>query len=1493
MESDIESKFKVEVTVLKMFVSRLSGELSRIYQFKLNSSKGSEAILRSLEKNEFLEYAEFAPVFHVNSVPNDLRNVQWSLRKISAIQAWNIRVGDPSILMAIVDDAVDINHEDLKPIIYTNTGEIPGNNNDDDNNGYIDDVHGWNATYRIPNPNPPFQNRRNYTHGTHCAGIAGAATNNALGIASIGSNISILPVSTSDSSSPGTIYNGYEGIVYAVDNGARVISLSWGSSYFSRIGKDVVADAVSAGAILVAAAGNSNTNLATYPASYAGVIAVGATDSFDRKAAFSNYGTWVDIFAPGVDIWSSLTGTNQKYGYMSGTSMSCPMVAGLCALILSQNDLLTAAQVEACLKSGADNINGLNPGYGGQLGAGRINAFKSLKCIKPLFANFKSDIKNICPGNSITFTNKSSQSATTYLWTIPGAVPSSSTLKNPTFTFPANGQYTVKLLVSDGTNKDSVTFTNYIQVVTPSAKMINATVKVKLDESAFLGVELIGTPPFKIKVSDGSNILDFYNIKMEKFYFDVAPSVNSKYYLLSMSDAMCSGPVSDTAYVVVDTTAKQSSGGTGNSCANFDLYTKTYDFGSKEQPYFIYTLRDGNIAIAGLSDKKLIGGDDIFLTKLRPDGAVIWTKYYGTTSNEIGYPINIFDDKEFNIYISGASLIHNPNTSYYFKLDSAGNSIGWTNKHNGNGVQDQIANGLEMSNGNIVYVGTSAITSDQAGSAFINTKSNTRLWGRSFDTPGQTEHNIMVKELYKKLYVLGRTSFGAGGYGSYLMKMDLSGNVIWQKYIDYPFYDAGIFETVTHQNSIMSVHWLSINGSSRFGSEDIGVFHCDTNGNKIWSKIIGTTAKDDAGGLVRLGNYYYISGITYAYDVGKPKVFLIKMDINANIIWTKVYGAAGERLIKTQHSNLMTVGSDGSLNILAQKMNTTDDVILFKIDECGNSSCPSVDVTFNISTDNTSFSNSNFKDLGLLSVNVAANSVRTSGNGSTISNYCPPVKNQAPCDVVPVIKYKMNCMSDSVKFTDSSYSPSNRKLKNYKWVFHDSSIIFGKNVAFRYHKAGSYAVKLVVFSDTPNACSETQSIVIDVQDKLKANISASTTSQCIGDSVDLSVTINCGLAPYTIHWLPSQYFKHSNATSTRVSVPSAMYIKCFVRDANGATTEDSVLITVNTGCCAYMPDFNPSAENICLGESINFTQNPSFNNSNSKYDVYLNGTYLETINQKDVNAYKPSKPGLYKIVLEVSGNCKKGTTEREFYVHSLPFADAGRDTILCETDTIALGLPALAQHIYEWTGGGSNISDSLISNPYFIVKDAARLNLKVTDRMTGCVAIDSIVVDFGNNQLELGNDTAICEGAWLDLVAGNLKFNTKYLWNNGSVNPKFKIIQPGTYYVSKTNQCGTTQDTIDVGFKLCFCELIMPNAFSPDANAINEYFPEHYLDTTIDILIYNRWGEKLYEAENTAIGWDGTYKGERVQQDVYLYIIRYRNCRGRYVYLKGTFTLLR
>ncbi|QSJ16883.1 S8 family serine peptidase [Nostoc sp. UHCC 0702] len=285
-----------------------------------------------------------------NDVPN-LGGNNWGADLVNAPEAWANGYTGEGVVVAVVDTGVDYNHQDLNNNIWTNTKEIADNGIDDDGNGYIDDVRGWN--FSGSNNNTLDDNG----HGTHVSGTI-AGENNDYGVTGIAYNAKIMPVKVLNESGSGSYSAIANGIYYAVNNGANVINLSLGGDYSSSTLKSAVEYASSKGVIVVMAAGNDGESSPDYPARYAKNygIAVGAVDSSNNMADFSNRSGSNElayVTAPGVDVYSTLP--DNQYGTFSGTSMASPHVAGVVALMLSANRNFTDAEVRQIITDTAGN----------------------------------------------------------------------------------------------------------------------------------------------------------------------------------------------------------------------------------------------------------------------------------------------------------------------------------------------------------------------------------------------------------------------------------------------------------------------------------------------------------------------------------------------------------------------------------------------------------------------------------------------------------------------------------------------------------------------------------------------------------------------------------------------------------------------------------------------------------------------------------------------------------------------------------------------------------------------------------------------------------------------------------------------------------------------------------------------------------------------------------------------------------------------------------
>ena len=446
--------------------AKSSKELLNTYLLTFKDYSKVDAIIKDLSENINIQYAEKIPLNQELYTPNDqfLSNC-WSIGKTQAELAWDISKGDSNIVVAIIEGAIQVTHEDLKNVLWVNQDEIPNNNIDDDNNGFIDDINGWDIANNDADVNPP---DNSWSHGVHVAGIAGAETDNGIGIPSIGFGISIMPVkSTADSVGAGVVIEGFDAIYYAALNNAHVINCSWGGSQFSQTGQDIINWAWNRGSIVVAASGNDGLDVDinnVFPCNYVNVICVANSTSIDTKSSNSNYGSAIDITAPGNSIHSCVPGNN--YSNKSGTSMASPFVSGLLGLMISYMPTIPKAQIISCIYSSCDNIDSQNPAYVGQLGAGRVNAYQAMLCLQNLTSNPPSADFNFSKFNDcspvVNFTDLSTNYPDTWLWNFGNG--DTSILQNPSHAFSNSGSHTITLKVSNQAGDDSETKIDFINI---------------------------------------------------------------------------------------------------------------------------------------------------------------------------------------------------------------------------------------------------------------------------------------------------------------------------------------------------------------------------------------------------------------------------------------------------------------------------------------------------------------------------------------------------------------------------------------------------------------------------------------------------------------------------------------------------------------------------------------------------------------------------------------------------------------------------------------------------------------------------------------------------------------------------------------------------------------------------------------------------------------------------------------------------------------------
>lgn len=381
-----------------------SSELELWFELQFSSSTPPQAIANSLAANPFISHIEPIYIDRILEAPNDpLYPSSLNYPFLQAEEAWNIHkgeLGSQQVIIAVVDTGSNWTHPDLAGNVWNNQGEDANSNGytmyfngsawvidagdlngiDDDGNGKVDDLIGWDFMLNA-NGDEAINPSDAGSHGTIVSGLAAGRTNNGIGISSLSWNLTLMPISCTYPGQAGYIFKGYEAIIYAAENGADVINCSWGSTAFSQANKDAIDYAYSLGAVVVAAAGNSNNSIPLYPAAYPKVVATAALLNDGTKWSGSNFGGYIDVGAPNQSV-QSLSGAG--YTLISGTtSYASPITSALVGLVKSYHPGWTQEQIINQVKASCVDIDFMNPGKANLLGEGRLNAYNALSMIDP------------------------------------------------------------------------------------------------------------------------------------------------------------------------------------------------------------------------------------------------------------------------------------------------------------------------------------------------------------------------------------------------------------------------------------------------------------------------------------------------------------------------------------------------------------------------------------------------------------------------------------------------------------------------------------------------------------------------------------------------------------------------------------------------------------------------------------------------------------------------------------------------------------------------------------------------------------------------------------------------------------------------------------------------------------------------------------------------------------------------------------------------------
>lgn len=358
----------------RRIAKRAGASIDRRPLHRLTTSEDIRTVCDRLSRDPAVEYAQPNYCYQLHAVPNDpYYELQYAHELTQMPSAWDLTTGHRQVVVAVIGTGIDTYHPDLKDNLWVNEDEIPGNGLDDDNNGYVDDVHGWDFD-EDDNDIYPTGDESVRFHETAVAGVIGAAGNNDIGVCGVNWKCSIMGLRLSDYLTSAEIA---AALRYAAANGAHVVNMSFGGTETDALLAEALNEAHEQGVLLIASAGNDAMDMPMYPAAHYNVMSVAATDA-DELRTYSSFGLWVDIDAPGTDV--ATTSTDNSYTYTSGTSFSAPYVAGVAALILARRPELTAMEVRAILENATDPLDysPLDPNRT-YLGTGRVNAYRALE----------------------------------------------------------------------------------------------------------------------------------------------------------------------------------------------------------------------------------------------------------------------------------------------------------------------------------------------------------------------------------------------------------------------------------------------------------------------------------------------------------------------------------------------------------------------------------------------------------------------------------------------------------------------------------------------------------------------------------------------------------------------------------------------------------------------------------------------------------------------------------------------------------------------------------------------------------------------------------------------------------------------------------------------------------------------------------------------------------------------------------------------------------
>jgi gliding motility-associated-like protein len=1118
----------------------------------------------------------------------------------------------------------------------------------------------------------------------------------------------------------------YAGVDYALASGAKIISMSWGGGGYSITYQNLFNYANSIGVTCIAAAGNSNSSVPMYPASYNHVISVGASDPNDLKASFSNFGSTVDVMAPGTGIYSTVP--NSTYGFKSGTSMACPLVSGLAALMLAKSPGLSPDDLEACLKSSSDDISSQNPSFNGLIGAGRINAFNALNCVKPINANFTSDVVFQCPNVPIQYSDLSNNNPTSWEWSFPGGSPNTSVLQNPIVSYTVSGNYDVKLIAHNAAGSDTILISNYISIGTPSATL-SGNANLVSGQSGFIIINFVGSPPFDFTYSDGTTNILVTGINSNVYQVAISPQTTTNYSLVSMTGNGCSGSVQGGALVTI--VSVSNCGGTNGS-----FFTKTFGNTTNHTIKSIANTQDGGVIILGVAPTGL-GADDYVVIKLDNQYNIEWEKGIGTFGNEVPGRAQIIEDSNGNFVIAGGySTSSNTRYPQVIKLSPTGGVL-WTRALNASGP-DHYRVVLEETTGNYICFGTANYAI--ASSDFLVTRFDVNgnvLLSKAYGKGGN-DHIFDAKLLANgNIAIVGTEQIAGLNRSGTLTILDNNLNIVSNQSYNPGSALNQFHEIIVKQNGNL----ILIQEDNSSGVFNIVISEVDNTGALIWCKKYANASNKTLTGAILLNNG--VIAINYVSEnVPNYITSVFTIDDFGNVVWSKSLSNS-TNIADNYNQKTIALDLDGSILVGGnRKIGSVTQMALSKINQCGDLFCGESTVLLTETSllnppSSVSFSTINYgtlKTVSLSDINLAYTETLVCDT-AVVTPVLPGV-----CTIDANFVFSNFCHNDSVYFSETSTN-SNGSIVFWNWNFGDGSSSGGTaDVAHLYSGPGPFNVQLIVGTDS--SCFDTINQVVNLTNN--PSIVLNDSSICIYDSIEIQPDLNCFFGELTYSWSPTLGLSDPNVLNPIASPAITTTYTLSVADTSGAVYTESIIVTVDQNCCKSYPDFD-IPYSVCLGDSV------LINNTSQPQGVasYSWSFGVNASSQTFVGSTPPAvlylNTGSQDILLVLSDDCGIDSILKPVFIEDLPLVEIREDTTVCDTMLLNMGNVSVGNLGYSWQPSIS-VSDPTISNPSATINQSSTYYLEVTDLFTGCKNIDSVHIEFIERSIGFDITDEICLG---------------------------------------------------------------------------------------------------------------------------------------------------